>query len=104
MPHIKTVSRVRAKKTLTFFILLYYAKTFTVDVIFDMGDKLININQLAEEFSQEHISALLALHAFTGADCTSAFKGKGHGATHQASESAFKVHADLFCSGELLGA
>ena len=42
-----------------------------------MGDRLININQLAEDFSQEHISALLALHAFTGADCTSAFKGKG---------------------------
>ena len=104
MPHIKMV-RVRANDTHIFFILLYYAKTFTVDVIFDMGDKLININQLAEEFSQEHISALpAALHAFTGGDCTSAFKGKGHGATHQASESAFKVHADLCCSGELLGA
>ena len=76
MHHIKTV-RVRAKDSDIFFILLYYARTFTVDVIFDMGDKLININHLAEDYSQEHISALLALHAFTGADCTSAFKGKG---------------------------
>ena len=76
MPHIKTV-RVRAKDSDIFFILLYYAKSFTVNVIFDMGDKMININQLAEDYSQEHISALLALHAFTGADCTSAFKGKG---------------------------
>ncbi len=42
-----------------------------------MGDRLININQLAEDYSEEHISALLALHAFTGADCISAFKGKG---------------------------
>ncbi|CAJ1061361.1 hypothetical protein XNOV1_A016548 [Xyrichtys novacula] len=42
-----------------------------------MGDRLININQLAEDYSEEHISALPALHAFTGADCTSAFKGKG---------------------------
>lgn len=37
MPHIKTV-RVRAKDI--FFILLYYAKSFTVDIIFDMGNKL----------------------------------------------------------------
>lgn len=76
MPHIRTV-RVRAKDSDIFFILLYYAKSLTVNIIFDMGDRLININQLAEEYSQEHISALLALHAFTGADCTSAFKGKG---------------------------
>ncbi|CAJ1061367.1 hypothetical protein XNOV1_A031607 [Xyrichtys novacula] len=76
LPHIRTV-RVRPKDSDIFFILLYYAKTFTVDVIFDMGDKLININHLAEDYSQEHISALLALHAFTGADCTSTFKGKG---------------------------
>ena len=76
MPHIRTV-RVRAKDSDIFFILLHYAKSSTVNIIFDMGDRLININQLAEDFSQEHISALLALHAFTGADCTSAFKGKG---------------------------
>ena len=28
-------------------------------------------------YCQEHIAALLVLHAFTGADCTSAFKGRG---------------------------
>ncbi|KAL2095547.1 hypothetical protein ACEWY4_007695 [Coilia grayii] len=76
MPHIRTV-RVRAKDSDIFFILLYYAKSSTVNIIFDMGDRLINISQLAEDYSQDHISALLALHAFTGADCTSAFKGKG---------------------------
>ena len=74
MPHIKLV-RVRAKDI--FFILLYYAKSSTVNIIFDMGDRFININQLAEDYSEEHISALLALHTFTGADCTSAFKGRG---------------------------
>lgn len=42
-----------------------------------MGEKLIHINQLAENYFQEHIAALLALHAFTGTDCTCAFKGKG---------------------------
>ena len=76
MPHIKTV-RVRAKDSDIFFILLFYAKSSTVNIIFDMGDRLIDINQLAENYSQEHIAALLSLHAFTGADCTSAFKGKG---------------------------
>ena len=43
----------------------------------DTGEKLINIRQLADNYSQELIVAMLALHAFTGADCTSTFKGKG---------------------------
>ena len=45
--------------------------------LFDMGDRLININKVVEDYSQDHISALLDLHAFTGADAdyTSAFKG-----------------------------
>ena len=38
---------------------------------------MINISQFADNYSQEHIATLLALHAFTGADCTSAFKVKG---------------------------
>ena len=42
----------------------------------DTREKLINISQLTDNYSQEHIVAMLALHAFTGADCTSAFKGK----------------------------
>ena len=69
MSHIKTI-RVRAKDSDIFLIILYFAKSFTVDILMDTGEKLIN-------YSQEHIAALLALHAFTGADCTSAFKGKG---------------------------
>ena len=43
----------------------------------DTGQKLINISHLADNYSQEHIAALLAVHVFTGVDCTSAFKGKG---------------------------
>ena len=42
----------------------------------DTGEKLISISQLVDNYSQEHIAATLALHAFTDADCTSAFKGK----------------------------
>jgi len=43
----------------------------------DTGEKLINISHLADNYSQEHIAGMLVLHAFTGAVCTSAFKGKG---------------------------
>ena len=74
--HIKTI-RVRAKDSKIFFIHLYFAKSFTVDILMDTGEKLINISHLADNYSQEHIAALLALHAFIGADCTSACKGKG---------------------------
>ena len=42
----------------------------------DTGEKLISISQLVDNYSQEHIATTLALHAFTDADCTSAFKGK----------------------------
>ena len=76
MSHIKTI-RVRAKDSDIFFILLYFAKSFTVNILMDTGEKLINISQLADNYSQEHIAAMLGLHAFVGADCTSAFKGKG---------------------------
>ena len=37
---------------------------------------MIHISQLVDNYSQEHIAATMALHAFTGADCTSAYKGK----------------------------
>ena len=76
MSHIKTI-RVRSKDSDIFFILLYFAKSFTVDILMDTGEKLIIISQLADNYSQEHIAALLALLAFIGADCTSAFKGRG---------------------------
>ena len=74
MSHIKII-RVRPKDS-DIFILLYFAKPFMVDILMDTGETLINISHLADNYSQEHIAAPLALHAFTGADCTSAFKGK----------------------------
>ena len=39
--------------------------------------RLINMNNIAQKFSQEECSALLGLHAFTGRDTCSAFKGIG---------------------------
>ena len=65
----KTI-RVRVKDSDIFFILLYFPRSFTVDILMDTGEKLINISQLADDYSQEHIAATLALHAFTGAVCT----------------------------------
>ena len=71
MPHITTV-RVRANDSDIFFILLFYVKSSTVKIIFDMGDRLININK------HDHTtSALLVLHGFTGDDYMSAFKERG---------------------------
>ena len=53
-----------------------------ITVLFDTGAgkhrRLINVTEYAACYSQEYISALLALHAFCGCDSTSAFKGKGH--------------------------
>ena len=43
----------------------------------DTGDRLLSIKDIAENYNQTHVSTLLSLHAFSGSDCTSAFKGKG---------------------------
>ena len=40
-------------------------------------NRLINITELAEGYTQAHCTALMCLHAFTGCDTTSAFKGLG---------------------------
>ena len=61
---------------------MYYAfKKENVTILFDTGTenkkRLINITTMAQSFSQEHATALLALHAFSGCDTTSSFKGLG---------------------------
>jgi len=38
---------------------------------------LINVSKLAEDFGQEKSTAIMALHAFSGCDTTSAFRGIG---------------------------
>ena len=65
-----------------FFILLYYAPQMKqATILFDTGKgnkkRPINITALAEQMTQLYYSALLVLHAFSGCDSTSAFKGKG---------------------------
>ena len=53
----------------------------TFHPLFDTGKgnkkRLIDISDLARGLTQPFCSALLSLHAYTGCDSTSAFKGKG---------------------------
>ena len=75
MSHIKT-TRVSTKDS-DMFLLLCFAKSFTVDNLVDRGERFINNSQLADNYYQEHIASVLALRVFTGAYCISALKGKG---------------------------
>ena len=74
--------RVKSPDTDIFFILLNFALQLDgVTVLFDTGKgnkkRLIDISDLARGLTQLFCSALLSLHAYTGCDSTSAFKGKG---------------------------
>ena len=73
---------VRSPDSDLFFILLNYIHDLTgITVYFETGKKnkkrLINITELGTHYTSEYCKALLGLHAFTGCDSTSAFKGKG---------------------------
>ena len=73
--------RVRSPDTDVFHILLHYARSYHINILFDTGSgnhkRLINISDLARSLTQTYCSALLTLHAFTGSDTTSALKGRG---------------------------
>ena len=74
--------RIKSPDTDIFFILLRYAEEFgDTTVLFDTGKgnqkRLIDISSLAKGLTQKYCTALLAMHAFTGSDTTSAFKCKG---------------------------
>ena len=73
---------VRSPDSDLFFILVSYVHDFDdMTVYFQTGMKnkkrLIDITSLGKHYSDEYCKALLGLHAFTGCDSTSAFKGKG---------------------------
>ena len=62
--------RVKSPDPDLFFILLHYAQSFTeTTILYETGKgnkkRLINMNNIAEKYSQEECSALLGLHAFT---------------------------------------
>ena len=73
--------RVRSPDSDIFFILLHHAKGIPPTLYFDTGSgnnrRLLDITSLAEEYGEEKSEALMCLHALTGTDTTSAFKGIG---------------------------
>ena len=74
--HVKSIA------TDIFSILLCYAEDLSdITVLFDTGKgnqkRLIDMSSLAKGLTQQYCTALRVLHAFTGCNTTSAFKGKG---------------------------
>ena len=74
--------RVRSPDSDIFFILLKHAHELQgIDILFETGKgnkkRLINVGKLAQVLSSLLCDAFLGLHAFTGCDSTSAFRGKG---------------------------
>ena len=74
--------KVKSPDSNIFFILLHYAcQLEKATVLFDTGSgnvqRLINITEIAKTFTPKHCTALLTLHAYSGWDSTSAFKGIG---------------------------
>ena len=75
------VVKVRSPDSDIFFILLHHSSKIAADILFDTGygnkRRLINVSHLANLYGQQKCSALMALHAYTGCDMTSSFKGIG---------------------------
>lgn len=73
--------RVKGIDSDMFFILLHYANMLKIRVIYDTGTgnnkKLLDITEMAENFTQQYCTAYMCLHIFTGCDSTSHFKGIG---------------------------
>ena len=73
--------RVRSPDSDIFFILLKHAHELQgIDILFETGKgnkkRLINVGKLAQVLSPLLYDAFLGVHAFTGCDSTSAFRGK----------------------------
>ena len=60
---------------------MYPTRKKNTTILFDMGlgnkKRLINITNLSNHYSEEMCEAMLALHAFTGCDSVSSFRGIG---------------------------
>ncbi|KAL5014823.1 hypothetical protein ScPMuIL_000962 [Solemya velum] len=74
--------RVKSPDTDVFFLLLHYAATVDgLTILFDTGtgnkQRLLNMTELAQKYTPDYCSALLGVHAYSGCDTTSAFKGVG---------------------------
>ena len=74
-------ARVRSPDSDIFWILLYHARKIDITILFDTGHgnkkRLINITNLSKHYTEQMCEAMLALHAFTGCDSVSSFRGIG---------------------------
>ena len=73
--------RVRSPDSDIFFILLHFSSKIDSRLLFDSGSGnnkiLINMTDLANSYGPKKCTVLLCLHAYTGCDTCSAFKGIG---------------------------
>lgn len=74
-------SYVRVKSPDSDIFWIHHARKFDITILFDTGHgnkkRLLNITALAHHYSEQMCEALLALHAFSGCDTVSSFKGIG---------------------------
>ena len=91
---------VRSPDSDIFFILLHFASTIRATLLFDTGAgnnrRILDITKIADDFTERRCTALLALHAFTRCDTTSAFKGIGKVKPIKIVEKNSKFE-DVFC-------
>ena len=73
--------QIRSPDSDLYFILPHHAPAIGIYIFFDTGSgnkkRLLNVTEQSKELGKEHCEALLSLHALTGCDTTSCFKGKG---------------------------
>ncbi len=71
--------RVGSPDSDIFWILLYHARKIDITILFDTGHgnkkHLLNITRLSQHYSEQMCDTMLNLHAFTGCDSVSCFKG-----------------------------
>ena len=86
---------VRSTDSDIFFILLHFASTIRATLLFDtrIGNnrRILDVTKIANDFTVRRCTALLALHAFTRCDTTSAFKGIDKVKLIKILEKRFKV-------------
>ena len=69
---------IRSPDSDVFFILLHYAHTFQLTILFDTGSgdkrRVMNITALSQDLGDDYCQCLLGLYIFTGEDANCAFK------------------------------
>ena len=66
---------VKSPDSDVYFILLHYAKDFSICIYLDTGRRVINITEISKSLGPQYSTALLGIYCYTGEDFTIAFKG-----------------------------